>query len=357
MLCALAACGFRASDVPIDGAGDPSDGPGEPDAPPDSSIDGPPSAGCSGTFAQVCLVTIPMTSLDVNAPLTIDTDTSPLCVATANGTAIDACVLVGANVTINQRIEARGSRPLVLLATTGQVIVNGTGVIDVSSQGSGGRGAGALITCVGTTPAGSRAGGHGGSFVGRGGRGGDGQGAGGVAGAPAALPVPLRGGCPGGAGEGGSLGGLGGGAVALIAPVRVTINGLVHASGGGGRGGASNGQNGGGGGGSGGSIWLDAPNVVINSSGKVAAQGGGGGQGSNPPTAGTAGGDVVIPGIAATGGTNPSAGGTGGLGGRAGAGVDGGSTGTGGGGGGGAGWFRSADPTPDVFGLAVPPPS
>jgi len=353
VLCGLAGCGFNSSGAIDAGPGDAARDGGldATDAPSDSSIDGPPAAGCYGSFAPVCLATIPTAPLDINQPLTIDTDTSPLCRPTANGTAIDACVLAGSDVTINYRVDARGNRPLVVIAITGQVTVNGTGVIDVSSQGATVLGAGAMTTCGGATTPGSRAGGPGGSFIGPGGNGGNGQGAGGMAAPPVVIPVPLRGGCPGGSGEGSSgLGGLGGGAVALIAPMRVTINGLVHAGGGGGRGGSSSGQNGGGGGGSGGSIWFDSPTVVINGSGRVTAQGGGGGQGSDPPLAGGAGADVLITAVAASGG----AGGNGSL---ADGGLPGGTLGTGGGGGGGAGWVRSADPTPDLFGVSVPPPT
>lgn len=360
----LAACGFSlagSATGPTDAP--PSDAVRDAppnDAPTDSSVDGPPAAACYGSFTRICLVTIPTTQLDVNAVLPINTDSSTLCRATANGTEVDACVLAATSVTVNARLEASGSRPLVLLAVTGDVSING--VVDVSSRRStDARGAGSLLTCAGGTAASAGTGGAGGSFLSPGGSGGGGGG--GAPTATVALPQPLRGGCPGGAGGGNAnSGGLGGGAVDLIALGTVTINGQVLASGAGGRGGggaaAANPQ-GGGGGGAGGTIWLDAPNAVINDSGRLAAQGGGGGQGSLPPVPGANGSDLLIAGTAAGGGSNGASGGAGGAGGVSASGETGGTvTGvvtSGGGGGGGAGSVRSADPTTTNTGMSSPP--
>ena len=353
-----AGCGFSApaGQGPIDAAPSRDADALDPDATlVDGSIDAPPGAACYGSaFGRVCLSSEPTGATAINAPSTIDTDSPAMCAATVAGTTIaNACVVAAGSFSIDNRLAATGSRPLVLVAD-GAITINMMGVVDVSSRGTT-RGAGAATTCLGATLPGTGGGGAGGSFSGAGGNGGSGTGgAGGVA-APASQLTVLRGGCPGTNGHGGAVGANGGGAVLLIASA-ITINGRIEANGSGG-GAAAAGDRGGGGGGSGGTIILDTMNLTFNASGRLSAQGGGGGGGSSNNTAGGSGGDPVAVGQAAFGGAgggNGGSGGAGGTGGAASPGTAGSGNSGGGGGGGGAGYIRSLDPAFAQGGMAVP---
>ncbi|MBT8493586.1 MAG: hypothetical protein KJO07_11050 [Deltaproteobacteria bacterium] len=185
-----------------------------------------------------------------------------------------------------------GSQPLIVAART-TIAVDGT--IDVSSsRGDLGVGANAgscdAAISVGTAGNKSGGGGGGGGFGGDGGDGGSGDtaangGSGGTKGGAVAVPINIRGGCPGMVGAvenetqtgSGGAGGPGGGALVLAAGTSLTIAGVVDAGGAGGGQGTPS-DAGGGGGGSGGMIGLDSPSVIV--SGTVAANGGGGGEGA-----------------------------------------------------------------------------
>lgn len=324
----------------------PPDTPPPPDAPPDAPL---PSAACFGTFATICLPALPATPRQFNGGqnVIVDTDTSALCALTAEGTTVDACVVAATSVTVDGTLVARGSRPLVVLATEGDVVVNGAGKIDGSSRrgqptGAGANPAGCNPGAMAATAGG---GGFGGSYGGAGGSGGTGgSGNGGVA-AGAAQPTVLAGGCRGGDG-GGALGtgGSGGGALLLIATGQISINGTIEASGAGGLGAGLSASivAGGGGGGSGGMIVFDAPQFEFNN-GALIAQGGGGGEGNTTVLAGDVGDDPNPgqPGAPAAGGSGGGGGdgGSGATGGPADSGGSGGALSGGGGGGGGTGFI------------------
>ena len=361
------------------GVGGGDGGPPPPDAdemidasdppPVDSSIDAPPSAGCFGDFAQVCLAALPGSDVNLNSGnnLILDTDASTLCEVLAEGTAVDACVLAGRNVKIDGTISARGLRPLVLLATTGTIQISSSAIVDVSSHvGRADPGAGARSACADNSSVAEGAGGGaGGSYDSKGGKGGDSAtGNGGNSGDVAAL-AGLRGGCPGGDG-GGTTGtrGQGGGAVALISTNTIIVDGTVNASGAGGEGAPFVAANivprGGGGGGAGGMIVIDCDDFILNSNAALIAQGGGGGEGSSAIDGGGDGEDPTTPGTNASGGsTNPMAGngGVGATNNNGGAGDSGTATNGAGGGGGGKGFI--VDSTTDGFvinGALSPPP-
>ncbi|HSK01108.1 MAG TPA: hypothetical protein VK932_07695, partial [Kofleriaceae bacterium] len=176
----LVGCSFSSPEVSTDAPTGPVDGTdGMPDAPADTR-------GCHGTLAltRVCLAAEPASPLTLSG--TIDTATAA-CAPTTMGTAAGACVLAGTTVTI-AGIVAVGPRPLVVVATGGEIDV--TGAIDVASHAGGELGAGARAgTCNTGTAATNRGGGAGGSFGFRGGNGGEGSQdpAGGTAGAPITL--------------------------------------------------------------------------------------------------------------------------------------------------------------------------
>ncbi len=256
------------------------------------------------------------------------------------------------------RLEARGSRPLVLLAA-GTVVIGGVVSVSASTMrpGPGGGAGGADLTMGGGTggggpgtPAGSGndGGGAGGSF------GSYGAGGGGVFAGMAAAPYgtsvlrPLVGGS-GGGGAAAATGGHGGGAIQISSRVSITVRatGGVEANGSGGHGGtaASTIGSGGGGGGSGGAILLEAPTVTLD--GIASVLGGAGGQGAPCETGSCESGvDGARPNpytrTAAPSSPNTGQGGGGGAGSSIAAGTPapGGSSLNGGGGGGGAGRIR-----------------
>ncbi len=339
-----------------DAAVEPGDDPDVPGEPP------PAAPGCHGTtpLTRVCLASEPTAPLDLSG--TIDTATAA-CLPTKMSTAAGACVLAGTSVTIGP-VTATGPKPLVILATTGAIEINGD--LDAASHVGGTTGAGAGTgTCnAGTAPA-NRGGGQGGSLGGKGGNGGNAslaQGGGGRAGDPVPLGDTLRGGCTGAKGQGanGGAGGAGGGAIALISKTRILVAANVNASGAGGtrgKAGGLGGGGGGGGGGSGGVIVLDTPDLEL--SGRLFANGGGGGGAGDATRDGISGKDPIPPqaGTGGEGGAEGGSGGGGSLGGNGGNGGNGasfiGANGGGGGGGGGAGVILATDPPPSA---GVSPP-
>ncbi|HUS30707.1 MAG TPA: hypothetical protein VMZ53_19490 [Kofleriaceae bacterium] len=246
----------------------------------------------------ICLDELP--SEPVSLGTSLDTDTSPLCVAYSKGGGT-YCVIAGTTITIDS-VRVVGSKPLVVVATESVSVV---GASDLASRTVGPPAAGSdpangcdagIGPNDGNNP--ETRGGAGGSFGGRGGRGGlrnaqPPSPTSGVPGQPVQLAAPatLRGGCRGqdGFGAGGALGGAGGGAVYVIAANQIDIatTGSLNASGAGGAGGAV--RRGGAGGGSGGMIVLDA--LVVNIRGAVFANGGGGGEGGGMNNPGNPGGD------------------------------------------------------------------
>jgi hypothetical protein len=277
----VTACGFAPASINATGG----------DARLDDAIDAPrdtpdaPNANCFGSHAidRVCLDTLPTSGNNFTGH-DFDTDGPTCFVTTANG--VPVCVVAYTSITITtSSLAIAGSKPLVLVATTGAITIN-TGRVDIGSHLAspglvpGGQ-SGAACT-VGATAATSFGGGYGGTFTRTGGGGGiDNSGDG--AGAPAnaqSSPTKLAGGCPGNVGGGNaSAASLPGGAIALIAST-ITINGTLTAGGAGGAGTGGTGANvGGNGGGSGGLIVLDAA-MNLNGAGAILAQGGGGGEGS-----------------------------------------------------------------------------
>lgn len=326
----------------------------EPDGPP---VDpGDECFGSAGGLVEPCFDPDEVPAGAVALTADIDTDTSNLCSAVVKNTT--ACVVAGDTIAIANGVTVRatGSKPLVLLATTGAITVAGT--LDVASHialptppppGAAANFAG----CNAGTPPNNGGGGAGGSFGSLGGNGGLGRtvaGSNGVAGAVQPADA-LRGGCSGQDGNGAANfgeGGAGGGAIYVIAETSIDIaaTGVINASGAGATNGFIGGAVGGGGGGSGGLIGLDAP--TITNAGNVFANGGGGGEGSgnsNPATRTLqfCGRDPTGIGPAAGGSQGANSGGDGGAGG---AGANAGSVGLngntngGGGGGGGVGVIR-----------------
>jgi hypothetical protein len=338
----------------------------------DAPIDMPPPIDaqvCFGTAPfTICLLEPPTTPLSITTAATINTATSPMCSAIASGG--DYCVLVGTDITINAKLRATGSKPLVLLATNS---ITTSSVIDVGSHRgvTPETGAGAdPALCVGTAPV-DGGGGAGGSFIGLGGVGGASARGGSVGGMPvAAVAVTtLRGGCPGQSGNGDDPGarGHGGGAVLLIAGSAISLGDEILAGGEGGTAGTNN-TSGGGGGGAGGMIVLDAPNVTNSGNSLILANGGAGGQGSGENTPGGPGADSATI-TAASGGMGGAV--NGGIGGNGSAGMQAGSggpgavgtifnpgnlRGAGGGGGGGAGVIKSPMSLGTNVSPAVTPP-
>ncbi len=343
--------------VTIDGdaaLGDGNSTDGSPDGLFDADV-GDAGDACFGGFTLVCPLVLPSMPLDINTNLTINTDSDPRCGPTTNAAAANVCVVMATSISISGTLRGVGSRPLLLLATTGTIVV--IGLVDVASHGGDGtRAAGNQpSTCANATPPSGQGGGAGGSF---GGRGGNGGGVGGIAAASVQL-IDLHGGCRGtnGGGAGNGLAGQSGGAVELNAS-SITINGTLNASGAGGQGGSAN-SAGAGGGGSGGAIVFSTPNLTINGGGRVVANGGGGGEGAGNNVPGSTGGDpsainVNTPAIGGSG--NTSGGGDGGNGGSGNSGANGmpGSNGGGGGGGGGTGFVKSLDPAPVLAGQVSP---
>jgi hypothetical protein len=328
-----------------------------PDAPPDAS------SVCYGTVPfQICLAAAPTTALTIDVATSLDTGAGTSsgavlrCAMTVSG-ATGYCVVAATAITINAKLIATGTRPLVLLASDS---ITNTAAIDVSSHRlpveSIGAGADPSVCAAGTLPTtanGNSGGGAGGSFLGLGGKGGSGGSAsGGAGGTPAAAVGSvsvIRGGCPGQSGAGVTPGarGHGGGAVFLIAGHKIQIAATITAAGEGGDGGAPS-AGGGGGGGAGGMIGFDAPTITVTGSSLILANGGAGGEGASTSTSGAAGADAAALGAAPGGNGNTANGGDGGAGSAGlagGAGVPGNqgntaASGGGGGGGGGAGIIK-----------------
>jgi hypothetical protein len=333
------------------------------DAPTTTAICYGPAAGAF----RVCLGTIPTGA--VVLPATIDTTPgmpgSPCLEAQPLGWTMaqpPACFIAGSEISVPDITAVTGSRPLVLVADR-EITIPGT--LDVASHVDGARGPGlAGAVCLPfarevQSNVDGAGGGAGGSFTTPGGNGGDGdKGAGGLtAGADVSVPANLRAGCEaqtGGSGiELAGQAGAGGGALYLLAGGKVTVIGLVNASG---AGGASGGKkSGGSGGGSGGMIALYAPMLDVR--GTLMANGGGGAAGGGKGKRGNTGfdPDPTTPTEQAPGGVGDgAAGGAGYAAGRAaGDGADGGKDKGGGGGGGGAGYIL----TSQAIGGTVTPPS
>jgi hypothetical protein len=328
------------------------------DAAPGTTCYGPPGAW------RVCLATAP--TGPVGLPLTLDTDTSSLCLRAQptgwTSAQPPACFIVADTMTVGTT-SVTGTRPLVLLAQTRIQIDN---LLDVASHHNTAGAAAPSSACMafGQNPSGGGGGGGaGGSFMTRGGNGGRGDAGqsqnGQSSQADGAAPTRLRGGCSGqfGSGSGLQQAGAGGGAVYLVSGDQIVIAGAINASGGGGSGG--NNRSGGSGGGTGGVIVLYGATIAITATTVVVANGGGGAGGGSQMSNGVDGGDpgITLPLVAATGGSNGVAG-TGGAGfpetGNALDGTGGPSNDGGGGGGGGAGYIRANH---DLAPATVSPPA
>jgi hypothetical protein len=343
-----------------------------------AAIDGPGTTNfcLHDAMVMACLAQMPATPRMIMSPTAIDTDKPDDCAPDAVGSPA-YCIIAGSSITIasGQTLSAHGSRPLVLMSSTTITVI---GTIDVAGHVSGtpqtaGPGVppapgAASNPCAPATATTAHGGGAGGSFGSIGGGGGadDGNNPGGVPADPM-VPATLRGGCAGEAGldAGGGAAGGGGGAVALLALMKIQIDGVINASGGGGGGTMTN-DRGGGGGGAGGMIVFDAP-LVTGAGGpggaKIFANGGGGGEGNGGAGSRNGGDAPMDPNMAAKGGGGMSSGGDGGDGAArnaqggnaAGAGTKG-NPGGGGGGGGGVGVIKTY-PGQSLPGTVSPPAS
>ena len=309
-------------------------------------------SGCDGAGSfVVCPMTPPSTSITLDVQ-TIDTG---MCKFNGGvtGQIYDPgngnphlCVIAGTSVAIVGSVRGEGPNPLVIVATSGDLVM--TGGIDVASHDGQPPGAGANYPGCATANINGMDGMYGGGGAGgtSGSKGGDGGGGNGASGGSAhsvtAAPTFVRGGCGGGKGgngmsSNGTNGGDGGGAVYLISEMSMTIGGPIDASGGGGNAPTSSGSNGksggAGGGGSGGMIVLYAADALVQT-GDIYANGGGG-AGASSNTTGNAGSESSGPTSTGAGGTGNASGGAGGT--STLQGTMGGTNPSGGGGGGGVG--------------------
>lgn len=335
--------------TPLDGSLDSPDPDGAVDAA-DATVLPADANMCFGSgLATICLASLPTTPRTLNAA--INTDTDPLCQPYSGTDLGRFCVISATTISVGS-LDATGSKPLVLIATTGPITVSGD--LDLASHRVGGiRGAGGNASqCVAGVAASAGQGGPGGSFGGKGGKGGNGEQGGTFPNAAnATTPTILRGGCRGVNGSNDAAGGNGGGAVYLIATTSIIIVGQINASGAAGARSGTN-EEGGGGGGSGGMIALEAP--TISGTGSIFANGAGAGPGNDEST------NAEEPASAsdiAHGGEDTSDSGDGGNGSVGGTldGTNGGTGGDGGGGGGGGAGVIRLFPSQTVT-LAVSPP-
>ena len=152
---------------------------------------------CFGTGAlALCLAEAAAAELQVavGASTTIDTDVADC--ASYTGADPELCVIAARTIQIDGVLLGKGSRPLVLIATTTATI---GGKIDVASNIFVRAAGSDLADCVAGTASSGGGGGGGGSFGGRGGDGGGGNTSttnGGIA-SPVVPPIRLRGGCAG----------------------------------------------------------------------------------------------------------------------------------------------------------------
>lgn len=318
----------------------------------------PDARACFGKatppFVEICPVgAIPATR---TLPATLDTNLD--CTFIDNA----LCIVAADRLTVATRTRVTGVRPLVLLGRD-ELRIENSGVLDAAGHASVADFATPPGATLCTAPAGTGAdtfgaGGAGGSFMTAGGTGGAGSTGGTtLSSPPSAAPMMLRPGCRGGDGGmagtpmvAGPRGGEGGGAVYLLAP-RITIHGIINASGGGARA-ALNPRTGGGGGGSGGMIliWSVLP-IELDDVAQIFALGGGGGPGS--VAQGSPGDEPDGP--MAPAGATPATTGAGDGGGQEGAGLPQGGAGGGGGGGGGVGYIAIDPAVPN--GEIAPPPN
>ena len=335
-----------------------------------STID---ASTCVGTgLYTVCLADqLPTSDLAITA--NIDTDSTVSCLhfqppGWVEGGQPAACFVAGIHVTVSGTVTARGTRPLVIVATDTLTI---TGEIDASAKHSSPTTIPAGFDPNGCAPyvtipadnANGGGGGAGASFTTTGGDGGTGNNAATQAGlhvAAIAAPTTLRAGCIGqnggdgdNTGGGAGVGGNGGGAVFLVAGNSITLpsSATIDVSGAGGDNGGH--HSGGGGAGSGGMLVLSSSSFSITGA-KLLADGGGGASGGTNAT-GNPGSDPSNGTTAASGGTisGGASGGNGFFGTTdATAGGNGASNDGGGGGGGGGGYLQSNHP---LTGAAVSP--
>jgi len=361
-------CDFpRPPDVPTDAA----DASTAADA--SKVADGP--TACVVGFLDVCDEAPPTDAFVVTADIAINTDGDSRCRARViDGAPICLVYVTDFQVAQGTTLTATGNSALAVVSTGGASI---GGTVDASSYRNLAQLGAGPAACVfrgrGSDDLSGGGGGAGGSFFGVGGVGGTGDandnGSGKAEGAPPADVITtltsLRGGCagtPGGTGsQAGGTSGAGGGAVYIASRQMIAVSGIIRATGAGGGGGGV--QGGGGGGGSGGAIVLEAPVIMLTSTGKISANGGGGGEGGGAAVA-QPGGDGNIEAIpalggASVGGSPDSNGGDGGSG-SAGAtaagsgGVDDNAGAGGGGGGAGIVWVRS--PIRELRAGAISPP-
>ena len=147
----LSACAFN-----LPGGNNPTDGPPKDmggdtpidmptDTPVDMPVDMTPPNLCFGTFSTVCLEALPTSMLTLSAR--INTDASPLCLPTTTNPD-NACVVAGTSVLVTGVVPTDGSRPLIVLATTGAISIDG--ILDAASHRAGSTGPAANSSVCGT---------------------------------------------------------------------------------------------------------------------------------------------------------------------------------------------------------------
>src|SRR6266545_1644112 len=122
----LAGCSFQAPNPAGDGGGGSDMG--------GSDMNNNPNCFGSGPHLTICVPALPGQRFDVTNQTVIDTDANAQCTFVRGGQAgvPDLCVRAATDIHITAHLEARGDRPLVLLAT-GNITIDGGGIVDVSS--------------------------------------------------------------------------------------------------------------------------------------------------------------------------------------------------------------------------------
>ena len=325
--CSLMSCSFEASPgSTTSDALDRSDAPSQDaDARTIDAPNAPPAA-----FVVDHLGPIDPALLQGNIVINTFTNVSSLAlvpaVQTVGGGAVS--VLYFDTLVVNARFNIDGNKPVLLVGN--QITVNSGGGINAgangilafagggsfSARGAGGGGIGAVAPKSSADP-----GGGGGGFGTAGAAGGTADptaaaaGAAGIAYGTAQMTTLIGGSAGGDAacGDNPARGGAGGGAVQLTARVRIVLNGVVTAHGGGGSAGLRctprDSYDAGAGGGSGGVIFLQAPVLTMNGGSGLYANGGGGGAGAQntSPFFGTPGQNGLLNSTAAQGGVAANA--------------------------------------------------
>lgn len=228
---------------PIEGTSDAAGTEADADAELDADVDAVAPVTCFGNESGLFRPCISSPQGDLRLSGDLETTTDARCSMIAQSTGTPVCVIAAENIEVTGPLVARGTSPLVLVAS-GAIQVGAA--IDASSN-AGRRGAGAQGMCgtagQGTDAVNGGGGGAGASFAFAGGGAAPGGGDNATAHAPdpVELLVDVRGGCTGyrgglstSAGGTAAIGGRGGGAVYLIAGQQIRVLAPINVSGSGG---------------------------------------------------------------------------------------------------------------------------